>query len=81
MPRIIEPVFPDRQVSIETFGARGDGVTLNTKAISKAIDSLSRLGGGTVIIPSGLWLTGPIELKSNICVKTEKGALVIFTKD
>src|SRR4051812_42059620 len=62
---IHEPVFPDKEFSIKNFGAVADGITLNTEAINKAIDACSNAGGGHVIIPSGLWLTGPIQLKSN----------------
>lgn len=75
------PVIPDNTVSIVDFGAVGDGQTLNTKAISDAIENISSKGGGTVIIPRGLWLTGPIILKSNLNIHAEEGALVIFSKD
>ncbi|MCX6328232.1 MAG: glycosyl hydrolase family 28-related protein, partial [Bacteroidia bacterium] len=63
---ISEPQISDNTVSIIDFGAVSDGQTLNTKAIADAIDKVSRKGGGKVIIPRGLWLTGPIILKSNI---------------
>jgi len=75
------PVIPDDSVSITDFGAVGDGQTLNTKAISDAIDNVTSKGGGTVIIPGGLWLTGPIILKSNLNIHAEDGALIIFSKD
>jgi polygalacturonase len=81
MPAIKEPVIPGNFVSIVDFGAVGDGQTLNTKAIAAAIDEVSGKGGGKVIIPRGLWLTGPIILKSNINIYTEEGALVIFSRD
>lgn len=81
MPVIAEPVIPDRSVRITDFGAVGDGQFLNTKAFADAIEALTDKGGGTVIIPPGMWLTGPIILKSNICMHTEEGALVIFSPD
>jgi polygalacturonase len=81
MEKVAEPVFPDRRVSIIDFGAVSDGRKLNTEAITKAINQVSELGGGTVVIPEGLWLTGPIELKSNVCLQTSKGTLVLFTRD
>lgn len=81
MPPINEPVIPENSVSIVDFGAVGDGQTLNTKAIADAIAEVSGKGGGKVIIPRGLWLTGPIILKSNINIFTEEGALVIFSSD
>lgn len=81
MPVVIEPVIPDNTVYITDFGAVNDGQTMNTKAISDAIDAVSEKGGGRVVIPRGLWLTGPITLKSNIDMHTEEGALVIFSSD
>ena len=81
MPRVERPSFPDYAVSILQYGAKGDGITLNTKAINEAIQAVHTHGGGKVIIPEGLWLTGPIELLSNVNLHTEKNALVIFTND
>ncbi len=81
MPVVIEPTFPEYSVSITDFGAVDDGQTLNTDAFSKAIADVSEKGGGRVIIPRGLWLTGPIILKSNINIHAEAGALVIFSKN
>ena len=46
-----------------------------------AISICSLAGGGTVLIPAGLWLTGPIELKSNVNLHAELGTLVIFSTD
>ena len=81
MNPVEQPSFPDYQVSIVDFGAKGDGVTLNTEAINKAIQQVNAKGGGQVIVPEGLWLTGPIELLSNVNLHTEKNALVVFTDD
>jgi len=81
MPVVAEPVFPENTVSIIDFGAVNDGKTLNTKAIADAIEAVSQKGGGHVVIPRGLWLTGPILMKSNIDIHTEEGALVIFSPD
>jgi polygalacturonase len=81
MPVIAEPSIPDRSVNITDFGALPDGRTLNTEAFKAAIGRISEKGGGRVIIPRGLWLTGPIILKSNIDIHTEEGALVIFSDD
>ncbi len=81
MPHVQEPVFPDYSVSITDFGAIGDGEFLNTDAFAKAIDQVAKKGGGKVIVPRGIWLTGPIVMKSNINLYTESGALVIFSKN
>lgn len=81
MPRIQEPSFPDYAVYITDFGAVGDGQTKNTAAIAAAIEQVAKKGGGKVIIPRGIWLTGPITLKSNINLHTEAGALIRFSPD
>ena len=81
MAKVQQPTFPDHSRSIVEFGAVADGITLNTEAFAKAIDAVSQKGGGTVIVPAGLWLTGPIVLKSNINLHLEENALVLFTAD
>lgn len=81
MPKVQQPVFPAYEVNIEKFGAKGDGLFLNTKAINDAIKDVNQHGGGKVIIPEGVWLTGPIELLSNVNLYTEQNALVLFTGD
>ena len=81
MPKVVEPTFPDYSVSITDFGAIGDGQTLNSEAFSKAIEKVAEKGGGRVVIPRGIWLTGPIVLKSNINIHTKAGALVVFSSN
>ena len=81
MPKVQQPVFPAYEVNISKFGAKGDGMTLNTKAINDAIKEVNQRGGGKVIIPEGTWLTGPIELLSNVNLYTERNALILFTGD
>lgn len=79
MAKIDAPVFKNNTVSIVEFGGVGDGNTLNTIAFNKAIDALSKKGGGKLIVPAGVWFTGPIVLKSNINLHLEKGALILFS--
>lgn len=81
LPKIYQAVFRKDTFDITRYGAKGDGVTLNTQAINQAIDIASQAGGGVVLVPRGLWLTGPIVLKSNVNLHTEIGALVQFTKN
>lgn len=81
MPRVVEPQFANNSVSITDFGAVGDGVAYNTEAFRKAIEAVSSRGGGTVVIPRGIWLTGPVMLKSNLRLHAEEGALILFSPD
>ena len=81
MNKLHKPVFPSNQVSVADFGGVSDGVTLNTEAFEKAMDALSKKGGGTLIVPSGVWYTGPIVFRSNINMHLEKGALILFSAD
>lgn len=75
------PVFKKNIVVLTDFGGVGDGVTLNTNAFRKSIEVLSAKGGGKLVVPAGVWFTGPIELKSNINLHLEKGALILFSSD
>jgi len=82
-PRFVVPTpkFKKDTISIKKFGAVADGNFLNTKAINGAISAMNKKGGGVVLIPSGLWLTGPIVLKSNINLHLANGATLLFTAD
>ena len=81
MPVVEQPTFPDYEVNIVAYGAKNDGKFLNTEAINNAIKAVNAKGGGKVIIPEGLWLTGPIVLLSNVNLYTERNALILFTDD
>ena len=79
MPRVEAPVFPNRSVNLKDFGAIGNGEELCTEAFAKAINSLSEQGGGHLIVPAGVWFTGPIVLKSNIDLHLKKGSIILFS--
>jgi polygalacturonase len=81
LPVVKQAVFKKDSFYISKYGAKADGITLNTKAINNAINDCSKKGGGIVVIPAGLWLTGPIELKSNVNLHLQKNALLQFTDD
>ena len=81
LPVIIEPKFRKDSFNIIKYGAIADGNTLNTKSINAAIDACNKKGGGVVLVPSGLWLTGPVVLKSNVNLHLASGATLLFTKD
>ncbi|MBC8106075.1 MAG: glycoside hydrolase family 28 protein [Anaerolineae bacterium] len=68
------PSIPDRTFNITEFGAVGDGKTLNTDAIKKAIDACRVAGGGRVVIPAGDFATGPFQFVSNMNLHLERGA-------
>ena len=79
LPAIREPAFPERIFDIRDYGAIPDGSTLNTEAFSRSIEDCFAQGGGTLRVPAGDWLTGPIHLKSNIRLHLERGSLVRFS--
>lgn len=63
--------------NVKTFGATGNGKTLDTSAINKTIDAAAAAGGGTVYFPAGNYLSVSIHLKSNIALYLEQGATII----
>lgn len=75
------PRFKKDTFSISRYGARPDGITLNTEAIEKAIDACSKNGGGVVHVDRGLWLTGPLVLKSGVNLHVGRDAVLLFTAD
>ncbi len=62
---------------IRTFGATGDGKSLASPAINKAIEAAAAVGGGTVFIPAGTWLCFSIRLKSHVSLYLAQGAIVL----
>jgi polygalacturonase len=81
LPNINQPVFKKDTFNIIKYGAEANRITLNTKNINNAIADCSAKGGGVVLIPAGLWLTGPIVLKSNVNLHITRAALLEFTDD
>ena len=67
--------------SILEFGANADGKTLNTDAIQKAIDRVAQNGGGKVIVPAGVFLSGTVRLKDHIELFLEEGAVLKASPD
>lgn len=77
--RIVPPVFPKRDFAITSHGAQPGG-TLNCKAaFDAAIRQCAEAGGGRVVVPPGKFLTGPIQLKSNVELHLSEGAEVLFS--
>ena len=74
----VTAAFANR-INILEAGGKNDGKFKNTAAIKKAIETLSRKGGGTLYFPAGTYLTGPIVMKSNITLYVEAGAPLLFS--
>jgi polygalacturonase len=81
MPVVKLPEIPAGIFNIKDYGAVGNGELLNTTAFAKAIAACQKAGGGTVVVPPGLWLTGPIQLQSNMALDVQRGAIIQFTAD
>jgi polygalacturonase len=81
LPQVKETRFRNDTLSILKYGAKDDGITLNTRSINDAINECSNKGGGVVLVPAGFWLSGPLVLKSNVNLHLAKNALLQFTKD
>ena len=79
--KVVPIEIPQHEVSIADCGAIPDGATLCTEAFNKAISTLTKQGGGRVVVPEGVWLTGPIMLKDNIELHLQQGALLCFSPD
>ncbi len=67
--------------SVKDFGAAGDGNTLDTQAINKTVNVCAAAGGGTVLFPAGVYLTGTVHLKSNITLRIGPGATILGSKN
>jgi len=81
MPKTVPPSIPDNTVNIRDFGGKGDGMTLNTEAFRKAISALEKKGGGHLVVPAGVWMTGLISLKDNIDLHIEKNGVIMASPD
>jgi polygalacturonase len=79
-PAVAVPVIPANEMSLADFGS-GDGKTLNTTAFEKAFAALAEKGGGKLLVPPGIWLTGPIKMRSRTELHVERDALIQFSGD
>jgi polygalacturonase len=64
-----------REFNVRDLGAKGDGISLDTKAFQDAFDQARAAGGGLVIVPPGTYLCGSMQLYSNTTLRVEKGPL------
>ncbi|PYS98238.1 MAG: exo-poly-alpha-D-galacturonosidase [Acidobacteria bacterium] len=91
----IDPTFPawtkkvgariaprrTRNCSVNSFGAKPDGVTNSTASMQKAIDQCSTLGGGIISFEKGEYVTGALFLKSNVDLRVDDGVTLLGSQD
>lgn len=78
-----KPAWPKPAVTLNVrdLGATGDGTTKDTAALQEAIDRCAVLGGGEVVAPAGNYLTGSIQLRSDVTLRLEQGATLTGSPD
>ena len=81
LARIRAPIFPKRDFEITRYGAAGDGAKDSTDAIARAITACHGAGGGRVVVPAGVFLTGPVRLQTNVDLHVASGATLRFVRD
>lgn len=81
MPALERPRFPAAVIDIRSHGAKQGGAIKNTEAFRAAVHAVKTRGGGTVLVPAGRWLTGPIHLESNVNLHLAPGSVVLFSQD
>jgi polygalacturonase len=81
LARIKAPTFPARSLDVTRYGAKPDGKTDASDAFRRAIGEAASTGGGRVVVPEGVFLTGAIHLKSGVNLHVAKGATVKFNPD
>ncbi|CAN5918486.1 hypothetical protein BH11GEM2_BH11GEM2_27440 [soil metagenome] len=81
LKRIKAPVFASRTFNVTHYGARGDGQADCTNALRSAIGACNAAGGGVVVVPAGRYATGAIHLLSNVNLRVESDATILFSTD
>ena len=81
LPSAVSPDFKRDTFNITQYGAKADGQTLNTGSINTAIKDCSSKGGGVVLVPGGVWLTGPVVMQNNVNLHVSTNAILLFTSD
>jgi len=71
------PALPPMLFDVRTYGATGDGKTVDSPAINKAIEAAAAVGGGTVFFPAGNYVSFSIRLKSHVDLYLSQGCTII----
>ncbi len=79
--RIRAPRIPQRVFAVKDHGGHGDGVTDDSAAIARAVEECAKAGGGRIILPPGICLSGPIRLRSNMELHVPAGTRLKFLTD
>jgi polygalacturonase len=74
-----EPAFPNKTFNVLDYGAVSDGVFNNSEVFNNIIKTCSEKGGGVVLIPKGVYYTGPINLESNVNLHLSEGTEILFS--
>src|SRR4051794_19068160 len=72
---------PTQGCNVRDFGAKGDGIAVDTRAINSAVEKCATAGGGTVYVPPGTYLSGTVRLRDNITLWLDSGATLRGTRD
>ncbi len=75
------PTTAPSEFNVRQFGAKGDGVSKDTRAIQKTLDACAKAGGGTVFVPAGIYLTGSLVLGANTTLRLESRANLTGSPD
>lgn len=81
MDVVSRPKFDANEHKITEFGGIGDGIYDNTDAFADAMSTISREGGGRLVVPHGIWATGPIVFQDNVELHLTDGAVIYFSGD
>lgn len=75
------PRIPNRTFDVKDFGVKADGVTKDSQAINRALETAEKAGGGTVRFGPGTYFTGMLQLRSRVGIHLDKGATILFSTD
>jgi polygalacturonase len=79
LSRIVPPTFPKRDFNLVEYGAKAGETNLCTAAFQQAIAACAQAGGGRVVVPAGVFRTGPIHLRSNVELHLSAGSELVFS--